>query len=330
MKEKMTFKEAFYLMKNKGEKIKLPSWGGYWSWNEKDKTIDIHEKDGNVIKFNSEKLRTLYTIENIFRNDWTIATSDNCPILGGIAKFEELDAIRYAKRGLKIRMNWWPENVYVDKVKIIYNNRYGESSYIFTNTKDLNIKYFSYSQFLYYNKDILFDNHTTSSYWTWYEDKSNIIDNKKEDNENKSYMHQNNQFEEFLKDSEYFKVLESIYNLEKEINDKLSIDYEDDTLNQIQSNTEAKVKERGIDKVSLDEEIIMLMEETGEVAKAIREYKKCCLYEDRYKIETYKKQLEFELADVFIVLLNICIKTNINLYDAYINKEAINDQREWK
>ena len=41
----MKFSKAFELMKH-GEKMKLPSWGGYWYWDDSRKTIIIHTKDG--------------------------------------------------------------------------------------------------------------------------------------------------------------------------------------------------------------------------------------------------------------------------------------------
>ena len=37
----MKFEKALELMKQ-GEKVKLPSWGGYWCWNEEKQTIEMH------------------------------------------------------------------------------------------------------------------------------------------------------------------------------------------------------------------------------------------------------------------------------------------------
>lgn len=36
----MKFSKAFELMKH-GEKVKLPSWGGYWCWNGKNQYIQL-------------------------------------------------------------------------------------------------------------------------------------------------------------------------------------------------------------------------------------------------------------------------------------------------
>lgn len=41
----MNFSEAFALMK-RGEKVKLPSWAGYWYWSKEKQTIIMHTKDG--------------------------------------------------------------------------------------------------------------------------------------------------------------------------------------------------------------------------------------------------------------------------------------------
>lgn len=41
--DKMRFEKALELMKQ-GEKLKLPSWGGYWNWDEEKRTILMHLK----------------------------------------------------------------------------------------------------------------------------------------------------------------------------------------------------------------------------------------------------------------------------------------------
>ena len=42
----MKFERAFKFMMQSGEKIKLPSWGGYWYWDNEKKTVIMHTKDG--------------------------------------------------------------------------------------------------------------------------------------------------------------------------------------------------------------------------------------------------------------------------------------------
>ena len=41
----MKFKEAFEEMKS-GIPVKLPSWAGYWWWDEDSQTILMYTKDG--------------------------------------------------------------------------------------------------------------------------------------------------------------------------------------------------------------------------------------------------------------------------------------------
>lgn len=49
---------------------------------------------------------------------------------------------------------------------------------------------------------------------------------------------------------------------------------------------------------------------------------------DKSKIKNYKP-VESEVADVFIVLNSICNTLNINLFEAFYEKEKINGQRVW-
>lgn len=55
----MKFSEAFTKMKN-GGKVKLPSWGGFWCWDEDKKTIMMHCKDGVVLDVRQTD-NTVYT-----------------------------------------------------------------------------------------------------------------------------------------------------------------------------------------------------------------------------------------------------------------------------
>lgn len=60
----MKFKRAFELMKN-GAKIKLPSWGGYWYWDDEKKTVIMHTKDGKEMLDECEKKLNLTKTEII-------------------------------------------------------------------------------------------------------------------------------------------------------------------------------------------------------------------------------------------------------------------------
>lgn len=54
----MRFDEVFMAMKQ-GAKAKLPSWGGYWYWDNEKKTIIIHTKDGDELDIRETQVRTI-------------------------------------------------------------------------------------------------------------------------------------------------------------------------------------------------------------------------------------------------------------------------------
>lgn len=92
----MKFKEAFEEMKS-GIPIKLPSWAGYWWWDEESQTILMYTKDGGCLDIR-ETQNVEYTLQNILSDEWVYADSRNCPILGGEATFSFGEAIKYLKR----------------------------------------------------------------------------------------------------------------------------------------------------------------------------------------------------------------------------------------
>ena len=101
----MKFKRAFELMKN-GAKIKLPSWGGYWYWDDEKQTVIMHTKDGKEMDIR-ETERVIYTLSNILDDQWQIADEENCPVLGGVATFGFDKAIGCLKRGFKVKRKGW-------------------------------------------------------------------------------------------------------------------------------------------------------------------------------------------------------------------------------
>lgn len=120
----MNFKEAFGLMKQ-GKKIKLPSWGGYWYWDTEKETImmrcrAIDSDNGKDLLDIRETQRVEYTLLNIFSDEWILATEENTAILGGTPTFGFGDAIKYMKRGLKVkRQGWNGKNQYIELAKNI-------------------------------------------------------------------------------------------------------------------------------------------------------------------------------------------------------------------
>lgn len=116
----MKWNLAFRLMKE-GNKIKLPSWGGYWCWDEEKNTIMMHCKQEDVDKGQKSPLdiretqRVEYTLSNIASDEWIVADEENTPLLGGVATFSFSEAIKYLKRGLKVcRQGWNGKNQYIE------------------------------------------------------------------------------------------------------------------------------------------------------------------------------------------------------------------------
>jgi len=73
----MKFDKAFEMMKQ-GEKVKLPTWSGYWCWNNEKETIEMHCRPKDVDKGQEyildirETQRVEYTLQNIMSEDWMI------------------------------------------------------------------------------------------------------------------------------------------------------------------------------------------------------------------------------------------------------------------
>ena len=128
----MRFVEALKAMKN-GAKVKLPSWGGYWCWDVEKETVMIHcrpqdsDHQGEILDIR-ETQRVEYTLSNVASEDWVIADEENCPVLGGEAMFGFGDAIKYIKRGLKVkRKGWNGKNQYIQLATgISYKSATGE------------------------------------------------------------------------------------------------------------------------------------------------------------------------------------------------------------
>lgn len=109
----MKFEQALKAMKQ-GAKVKLPSWGGYWCWDEENQTIIMYTKDNKRIDIR-ETQRVEYTLQNVLSDEWISASGENCPILGGEATFSFGDAIKYMKRGLRVkRKGWNGKNQYIE------------------------------------------------------------------------------------------------------------------------------------------------------------------------------------------------------------------------
>ena len=99
------------------------------------------------------------------------------------------------------------------------------------------------------------------------------------------------------------------------------------SLNEIQEYIGKVVKLRGFSAQPIQETMLLLLEETGELAKAIRK-SSTKMSVDVDKMQNYDT-VESEVADVFFVLLAVCNQQNINLLDALKEKEQKNCGRNW-
>lgn len=114
-------------------------------------------------------------------------------------------------------------------------------------------------------------------------------------------------------------------NEQKELHEELNNNC---TLNDIQEYIKKVIDIRGFGNQPIEEEMILLTEEIGELAKAVRK-EKTNMSIDENKAKNYDP-IEGEIADIFIILTSICNTLNINLYETFYEKEKLNINRTWK
>jgi NTP pyrophosphatase (non-canonical NTP hydrolase) len=98
-----------------------------------------------------------------------------------------------------------------------------------------------------------------------------------------------------------------------------------DSLKKLQAYIWQMNVERGFNTEDPSKKLVMLMEEVGELAKAVR--KEAGL---KFTDTTRLKDLHEELADVQIVLLGLSSMLDIDMFDAVLAKETKNRKRVWK
>ena len=96
------------------------------------------------------------------------------------------------------------------------------------------------------------------------------------------------------------------------------------TLKDFQAYIATMARERGFENETIPEMFMLLMEECGEMAKAARKSAK--IHTDKNSEQFH---LDHEVADVFIYLLDICNHFDIDLEQAFRDKEEINKKRTW-
>ena len=103
---------------------------------------------------------------------------------------------------------------------------------------------------------------------------------------------------------------------------------EKNTLQEVQEYIKEVITIRGFANQEIEKTMLLLLEEVGELAKAIRKAA-TNMGIDNNKINHYDT-IESEVADVFIVLNSVCNKLNIDLYQSLKDKEKENINRIWK
>ncbi len=97
------------------------------------------------------------------------------------------------------------------------------------------------------------------------------------------------------------------------------------TLKELQSFYAQISKERGFDKETAQDTLLLMVEEMGELARALRKQK-------GIKIDAKSKvyPVEEELADIFSYLLHISNILELDLEECFWKKEEENKKRTWK
>lgn len=98
-----------------------------------------------------------------------------------------------------------------------------------------------------------------------------------------------------------------------------------DSLQEIQRYIWQKNVDRGFSEEPPEKKLVMLMEESGELAKAIRQ-----TIGMGFSKTTSMTDIKEELADVQIILLGLASTLGIDMLEAVREKEAKNSKRTWK
>lgn len=101
---------------------------------------------------------------------------------------------------------------------------------------------------------------------------------------------------------------------------------ENSSLQEVQEYARKMILARGFEEETLQDLLMLLTEEVGELAKEVRKTMKHKLDQDAKNTPN----LANEIADVFNYLLAFCVAEKIDLFQAFKNKEEINLKREWK
>ena len=98
------------------------------------------------------------------------------------------------------------------------------------------------------------------------------------------------------------------------------------SLKLLQSYVKSKVTKRGFDTETTRDKLLLMVEEFGELASALRKH--VGLKVDKNKV-VLNDDVKFELADILFYLLDLSETCDIDLLEAFIEKERLNSKREW-
>ena len=98
-----------------------------------------------------------------------------------------------------------------------------------------------------------------------------------------------------------------------------------DSLSELQSYIQTMNIERGFNAEDPSKKLVLLVEEIGELARAIREVAGI-----KFTETTHTTNLKEELGDVQIVLLGLANILKIDMLEAVRDRELKNSKRTWK
>ena len=99
------------------------------------------------------------------------------------------------------------------------------------------------------------------------------------------------------------------------------------TIKQLQEYIKITADQRGFSGETITEKMLLMVEEVGELAKSLRKF--IGLKVDVEKADKYSKA-RHEIADILFYLVDIANKLDIDILQAFKEKEIENIKRVWK
>ncbi|MEK7564457.1 MAG: hypothetical protein AAB510_02725 [Patescibacteria group bacterium] len=98
------------------------------------------------------------------------------------------------------------------------------------------------------------------------------------------------------------------------------------TIKHLQKYVASKIEERGFKDESLDERLLMLVEEVGELAKACRKISGMYVNKDKEIVDNTGE----EIADVINMVFAVGIELGLDIEKEFIKKNKIVDKRVYE